>query len=321
MVLVEEVDLLIDFRFFIIAIVAVFLSLGLGIVLGSGFIGDPILRRVERNVETVLSDNEALEAEILDLEERIDENLEFMNAVEPVVLEGQLASEQVVLIQPEGADRALREGVQGAVEAADGRVASVLTLNNKLALEDEGAREDLATALESGLQQPGQLRNLFASELAMQLDELTDAARPRARRSGGDEELRAAEAIERLVNEGFLSIDGEEEAVPTDAGFVILTGSPDQPEWAVQPVVETLATTLGGRRSPLVVAETSDSTWGVVADLRLGDVAETPFSTVDNGETPAGRVAIALALDEAPEVTGHWGLDDGAAAPVPTPSE
>jgi hypothetical protein len=321
LVLAQEVDLLIDFRFFIIAIVAVFLALGLGIVLGSGFIGDPILRTVERRVEAALSDNRALEQEILELEARLDDDQEFMNAVEPIVLENQLASEQVVLIRLEGTDSALEEGVQGAIDSADGQVASVLTLNNKLTLADEGARTDLARALESGLDQPGQLRELLATEMGTRLDQLADIATPRERSRGPDEEIRAAELLERLVSEGFLSVDGDGTTVPADAGFVILTGSSDAPEWPVEPLVETLATTLGDRRSPVVVAETSNSAWGVVSELRLGDVAETSFSTVDNGETPAGRVAIALALDEAPESTGHWGLGDAAAAPVPTPSE
>ena len=39
-----------DFRFFLISIVAVFLALGIGIVLGSGFLGDPLLDTLDGQI-------------------------------------------------------------------------------------------------------------------------------------------------------------------------------------------------------------------------------------------------------------------------------
>ena len=59
----------IDFRFFIISIVAVFLALGLGIVVGSGFFRDPILTVLENRVDDVLAREEELRSELLEIED------------------------------------------------------------------------------------------------------------------------------------------------------------------------------------------------------------------------------------------------------------
>lgn len=320
LVLDQEVGLLIDFRFFIIAIVAVFLSLGLGIVLGSGFLGDPILGAIRGQVEDVLSDNENLEREILELEAEQDADQSFMTAIEPVVLEGKLESEEIVIIPIEGTDGDLLEGVHSAIEEAGGRVTSEMRLSNKLDLADEGARDDLARALDSSISEAEELRTLLGQELGDRLGAAANFSPPR-RPKRGDDRLRPVELIERLAGEGFLSVDGEGPAVPQDAGFVLAVGSTDDVTWPVARFIDSLASSLGGRRAPVVVVETSDSAWDVVQDLRRSDSGNRPVSTVDNAETVAGRIATALALDIAPESTGHFGIDEGAAAPIPTPTE
>ena len=320
LVLVEEVDPLIDFRFFIIGIVAVFLALGVGIVIGSGFVGEPVKNAIKNQIDEALDRNEALEADILDLEERLDQNDRMLDALEPVALEGKLESEQIVLVQVEGTDGGLQEGIVSAVESAGGSVTGELRLNNKLALVDEGAREDLARALDSPLTQADQLRDLFAQELG---DRLAAAANfgietPQRR---GNQRLRSFELLERLADGGFLSVGGDGPTVPPDARFVVAVGSAEEPAWRVSGTVEELATSFAAQEAPIVVAETSDGSWGVVDGIREGEAADSALSTVDNAETLAGRIAVALAIDETPSSNGHWGIGEDAAAPLPTPSD
>ncbi len=311
-VLVPEVDLLIDFRFFIIAMVAVFLSLGLGVVLGSGFIGGAI----ESQVQGVLDNNQELEREILELEAAQDEDRAFMSALEPVVLEGVLASEQAVIVFIEGTDAALLDGLRNAIEEADGSIASEIQINTRLALDDPDAQQDLTRLLDSSVTEIEELRDMFGSELG---DRLGAAVGPGRGRGGG--KARSNEILDALVDEGFLSIDAADEVVPDGASFVLAMGSSDKAPWPVQSMVESLGTSLAARGAPLVVAESSESAWRVVSALRQGEAANASLSTVDHADTVQGRIAVALALDEAPEVTEHYGSDEGAAAPVPTPSE
>ena len=307
---------MIDFRFFIISIVAVFLALGLGIVLGSGFLGDPILRTLEGRVQDALGTNARLEEEILDLEAEQDQDREFMSAIESVVVEGRLPSTQVVVVDIEGTEGELTDAVRAVVEEAGGEVASEVRLTEKVEMADAADRQVLARTLGSTSPEVEELRALLGRELG---DALLAAGR--ADRLGGSAR-ESEETIDQLVDLGYLNVDFRAgDRFPDDASFVIAAGAPEEPKWSVESLVEALASSLAEARAPVVAAETSDSAWEVVAGLRDGDVADAPLSTVDNAETAPGRIAVALALDLAPEETGHWGIGDGASGPVPTPND
>lgn len=308
---------MIDFRFFIISIVAVFLALGLGIVLGSGFLGDPIIREVERRVDRALSDNAQLEEEILDLEAQQNRDEDFMNAIESVVLDGRLPGAQVVVVDIEGTDGGLLDAVRAAVEEAGGEVASEVRVTEAMELADSADRQVLSRTLGTTTTEAEELRALLGRELGDALVEMG-----RDDREDGFSARAAEELIDQLVDLGYIDIDlGEGERFPQEAAFVIAAGGSDEPAWPVEDLVEGLGSSLAQERVPVVVAETSDSGWEVVAGLRDGDVADAPLSTVDNAETTPGRIAVALALDLAPENTGHWGIDAGASGPVPTPTD
>jgi hypothetical protein len=298
----------------------VFLALGVGIVIGSGFVGEPVKDAIQGQVDRALDRNRALEQEILDLEARLDQNDRVLDALEPVALEGKLESEQIVLLQIEGTSGALQDGIVSAVESAGGTVTGELRLNNKLALADEAARQDLARALDSPLTQADELRDLLAQELGDRLAAVADFGID-SRQRRGNQRLRSVALLERLVGEGFLSVGGEGPTVAPDARFVIAVGSPDELDWRPAPMVEELATSFAAENAPIVVAETSDSAWDVVEQIRQGDAADAALSTVDNAETVPGRIAVALAIDGTPASNGHWGVDEDAAAPLPTPSE
>ena len=305
---------MVDFRFFIISIVAVFLALGLGIVLGSAFLGDPILQTIERRVQDALGRNAQLEEEILDLEAELDRDQEFMSGIETVVVDGSLVGAAVVVIDIEGTDGGLTDAVRGVVEEAGGEVASEVRVTEKVELSESADQEVLARTLATGATEPEELRTLLGRELGDAL-----VALRREEREVGSSRA-AEELIDQLVDLGYVSLDSVEgDGVPQDAAFVIAAGGSEAPLWPIEALVESLGSSLAQARVPVVAAETSDSAWGVVAGLRDGDVADAPLSTVDNAETTPGRIAVALALDLAPESTGHWGIDDGAAGPVPTP--
>ena len=313
---------MIDFRFFIISIVAVFLALGIGIVLGSGFFGDPIINEIERQVDDALGRNEELEDDISELEARLSEDQDFMAAVEPVVLEGKLASAEVVLVEIDGTDEELRDGIRNAVELAGGEIVAEVRVNDRLELTDPSDQQELARILEAPSSEPEELRLELGDELGNKLSALASFAPPTPDGEVETATARADQMIDELADAGFLSIDAQADpVVPQEAAFVIAAGSSDEPGWPVNDFVESLASSLSVRRVPAVAAETSDSAWGVVPALREGEVADAALSTVDHAETAAGRIRLALALDEAPDSTGHYGTGEGASASLPTSSD
>ena len=312
---------MIDFRFFIISIVAVFLALGLGIVLGSGFFGDPIIKTIRREVDEALGRNAELQDEIFDLEARLDDDQDFMASVEPLLLDGMLPGMEVVMLDFDGTDGGLGDDVRAAIEQSGGDVVTEITVNDNLELGEASDAQELARVLDSSSSEPEELRRLFGDELGDKLSTLATLP-PRPGGEGDTATARAEDVIDQLAEAGFLSIDASQSPpVPQGAAFVIAAGSPEAPAWPVDDFVESLASSLSVPRIPAVAAETSDSAWGVVPTLREGDVPDAALSTVDHADTIPGRIAVALALDYAPVTIGHWGTDDGASAVVPTPSE
>ena len=71
-----------------------------------------------------------------------------------------------------------------------------------------------------------------------------------------------------------------------------------------------------------MAAETAESSWGVVADVRAEGDARSEVSTVDQADTIAGRIAVVLGLArEIDGITGHYGADEDASdGVIPEPS-
>jgi Copper transport outer membrane protein, MctB len=308
----------IDFRFFLISIIAVFLSLGVGIVIGSGFFGDPIINAIEGQVEDVLERDDRFRQEISDLEQRRNDDQDALSALEARTVGGKLVGDDVVIVSIEGTDGQLIPGVRRTVEAAGGTVAWELTMTDKLALEDPEARADLAGVMVTlGVDEAdaGSLRTMLGQELGARLGA---ASRPPAAGGRRDPETRFQTFISDLAEAEFISVD-QDPIVPDNAGFVIAAGSATEPGWPAGEVIEAMGLSLAPYQSPVLVAETSDSLWDVTGVVRGSDEASAVVSTVDNAETAAGRISVALALDLSPGSIGHWGTGDGVQGPVPTP--
>ena len=86
---------MIDFRYHLVSLIAVFLAVTLGIVIGTTALNGPILDDLESQVDALEQDKRSLEDRSQTLEGRLDSSNEFQLAVgdedrdldEPVVLE------------------------------------------------------------------------------------------------------------------------------------------------------------------------------------------------------------------------------------------
>ena len=310
---------MIDFRFFVISIAAVFLALGLGIMIGSGFLRD-IDSRLESRVEDVVEREQDLRSQILELEDVRDTQREFLELVQPRVVDGLLFGEQVVMVEIEGTDAELVEGVSQVIEDADGITVLELRFNNRLRLDDEQAVGELAATLESISTNPTELRSQLGREMGARLSDAA-VAPPRLDGNRDRSQMRARELLAALEEDGFISFAGEGIAdLPQGARFVFATGAATEPTWPAQEVVEPMGFALASETElGVVVAETSDSQWGIAEDVRNDAETSDVVSTIDNAESVPGRITVTLGLSLAPETIGHWGDDESATAPAPTP--
>jgi hypothetical protein len=294
----------INFRYHLVSIVAVLLALGIGIVLGSGFLGGVLWERLQNDVQRVAEDNDELRAQMLEQGRTLSAYEEFARAAES----------EVALITVDGTDESTIAGLRDAVEVAGGSVATVIRTTAQLTLASPEARSELALTLGATQRGPNELRR----ELGIALGGAAGAAAsldPSPRGPGPDSEDVLDNLLTRLSEQGFVAVESAPgaDAVPPLSLFLVVEGSAANPPWRPLNYTRALATSLAQRDGDVLVAEPSTSVWGVVGSLREDERARATVSTVDQAETVPGRAAVVLGLSRAARGrVGHFGTGPGA---------
>ena len=140
-----------DLRYHIASLVAVFLALGIGIFIGTAFVGAPV---VERRINTL---NRILADKLTELARRTDEankGEEALRALVPSLIGGKLAGRSVLLVRTGDYPEAVRDA-QTVLEAAGARVTGTLTLPVEgWGRERSGAENELAALAAALLNSP-----------------------------------------------------------------------------------------------------------------------------------------------------------------------
>lgn len=310
---------MIDFRYHLISLVAVFLALGLGILLGSAVLGENFTARLRRAVEDVERSNDRLRAANAEMSRRIESDNVFAQQAEAALVDDSLAGQEVVVFALPRSDDALLAGVREAVETAGGSMASTVTLSDRFFLDDEQGRLDLARIAGTTATDPEELRMEAGALIGSRA---ADAGAP-TRGSAGDRRLERL--VEQLETLGFVEVnrEGGDDLVPQDALFVVAGGSAEPLPYEDAGLASSLAEGLATRSAGVLAAESRESVWGAASAVRADSEASDLVSTVDQADVAQGRIAVAIGLDLASEGTlGHWGSGPGSSGgviPEPTP--
>ncbi|HEY3670630.1 MAG TPA: copper transporter [Acidimicrobiia bacterium] len=311
---------MINFRFHVVSLIAIFLALALGVVIGAGVIDrgvvdalDNRLNTVERNSDRIKSENDALTA-------RSNQMGDAIGLLQPFAVDGRLPGDDVGVVAVRGVDSDRVAAVVTAAQQAGATTTGTLWLEGKWALADADAVKALQDALGTTTKNKATLRTEGLQQLAQRLG-------GSGTRTGGDQDLLAV-----LQQAGFLGYDAVRDSTIADfpgigAGVVLVVGNGG----SVDPSLVALPTAkaLHAAEVPLVVA----SAWVEVADgpdrahavqpIRDDQLAET-VSTVDDLDLAEGPTTVILALSDlfipkpAGPVVGHYGYGDGT-QPLPDP--
>ena len=315
---------MIDFRYLVVTIISIFLALTVGIMLGAGFVGDPLARDLENRIETV--NNEVREQrEQIDLLRAQNEALTaWAQSAEPWAIDGRLNGKDVVLFTLEGADGGVVDGSIGALEGAGANVVTQITLGSKFALESGPEADQLATIVESVERQPSDVLMDAAGALGEGAASLAREGDGPTESGEGSAQVTYSELLRLLEEEDFISVErnsDEGEVVPSESSFVIAGGNATTRPFDVTAFIRRLSAELTTGATDVVVTESSSSQWDLVAAVREDDEINETVSTVDTGESALGHVALVLVLNEPPaDPPGHFGTDDGT-RPLPDPPE
>jgi hypothetical protein len=318
---------MINFRYHLVSLVAVFLALGIGVIMGTAVIDSAVVDRLEsqqkgleNDISAVRDENDRLRSELGDLR---DASEQLAEEGSQRLLDGALDGQPVLVVgvrgvRPEGLD-----DLTSIIQTADADYQGTLWLTDRFVLDDDDERRDLAEVLGFSATSASSLRAAAVNRLSRLLRQESPEEQPAG----------AVDLIAGLREAGFVDVEGlEGDATPALAPgtrVVVLsgTGADVADEQLALPLVRSLVRPLSGLPAAPVLAveatpETPDEgdTW--LLPIRQDDVLSSSVSTVDNVDEFAGRLAAVLAVQDlgGPRY-GHYGRGEGAQRLLPAPVE
>jgi len=309
---------MINFRFHLVSLIAVFLAMGLVILVGSTVVDQVIVDRLDREISSVSHESNQLKDENRALKDQVSQLNDFLHKSSAYAVQQRLANVPVAIVAEKGIDTTAVNNVLTSVRAAGAVVPGVLWLNSKWRLDTPKDLHSLQTAARvTGNVAATRLAALRA--LAARLSEPARDVSPRRR-----------DVIEPLRSAGFLDFtDGKRAALaafPTHpARVLVLTGTDSQLS-ATDSMVD-LVQSLVDASTPTVLGEVYDAKSASPTAPKRGAALEPVrgvpalaklVTTLDDAEMAQGALTAVISLDQiAGGTVGHYGYGEGASETIP----
>ncbi|GAA1987250.1 copper transporter [Nocardiopsis rhodophaea] len=352
---------MIDFRYHLVSIVAIFLALTVGIVLGTTMLQDPLLNTLKAETSDLREQSDRLRTE-KDVANRLNAGGgELISAYAEDMLDDLLTDVDVVILESPGADKSTRDELIARIEQAGGEVPGQVVFTDKYI--DTGQAtfvDELTEQLAEGMRLPkGGAYEKAGAELARAVlrheqddstanneDDTAGSEGASANDGGGDADT-VDETGEEAVSEfdadavlagfseaGLLTVQGNvveqgDIAVVLAPAQPFPTESRSSPKEHDTPTANAAMLALAraaddaAHGAVLVGGPTSIEPGGLVAQARA---QEARYSTVDTAGSTSGNVVAALAVAAAEaNRSGAYGIGEGVDGflpdPLPEPKE
>jgi hypothetical protein len=337
----------INFRYHVVSIVAVFLALAIGLVLGATELQGASIDVLTRTSNSLSNDLGAARAQNAALQAQVAAQESFAQADEARLLDGLLTGQRVVVVAAPGAPGAVVNGVTSAVQQAGASVTGQVNLQPKL-LDTSQSNQTFLSQLVTQLVEPdGTAPNGTPLQQAAQIlgGAILTKTGPSGASSGGTHSGGATGSGTGTTGDSSAPTRQTVLSSYATAGLLSVSGplstsqASDPATLAIVVIPATLPT--GGDNDPanlgLITLAQEFSTAGlgtVMAGSITGSVsgsainalrsssASAQISTVDDADTVFGQITAVQALQQA--LTGHksgsYGEDAGSTAAAPDPA-
>ncbi|MFY1632409.1 copper transporter [Solwaraspora sp. WMMB335] len=307
---------MINFRYHVVSLTAVFLALAIGLVVGTAALNGPVVDSLSDNVNALRKDNQQLRETVNSLREEVNREEDFVTEAAPILLADKLAGRRLLVVcLPSGRDQA--EGVLAALDIAGATITGRIDVQDKFVNPDNGVELlELATAAaRPTIPTTGLPGNSDGVETSSAL--LASALVDRTEQPAVDPADLAA-VLDAYGDAGYITV--EQPVTGSAEAVVVVSGQPyvDRDAAKKDAAVVTLVVQFD-RVSRVVVAGTGSSDGNLVSAVRDDPTISQTISTVDNGNTTAGQAVSALAMAEQFTLgqSGHYGLGAGATSLMP----
>jgi hypothetical protein len=324
----------IDFRYHLVSIVAVFLALAVGLLVGATALKpktELVLDRLSKQEQQRL--NVQL-AQIQSLKNQVGGDQAAAKADAPVVLKNLLAGQQVVLVTAPGSDGGAISGVTTALQQAGAKITGQAALQPAFFGTSSSTQTNLETLAESVVP-PGVTLNVQTGQatadarIAGQQEAAQVLAPALVTKNGSD--LPADQTkpiIDGFATQGFLQMNYQSGATDSQATLAVViiplnapaSGDSDPANLALISLAEQLELS---SRGVVVVGSYPGSGQGSAIDELINGATGIHLSTVDYANTEVGQIEAAQALGAllAGRAPTAYGIVSGAApTPAPTPA-
>lgn len=316
---------MIDFRYHLVSIVAIFLALSLGLLLGSTELRPYVQKGLQGLSKTEHNEIESLLGQRSQQKSQISSENQFALANAPSILHNVLAGQRVVLVLAPGAVGSVTSGITQAVETAGATVTGQLQMQTAFFDKSAATTQKLTQVTEQYAQSAGLTLTGSASAQA-QASELLAHLIMTQNKAGqpipGEQDPVSVQAVQTLAGAGFLTKSGQPWDRATLA-VVIIPATPqstDNTNPESQALV-TLAQQLNLAGLGTVVAGTvAGSGVGSAIDVMRSGGRSGHLTSVDNADYPVGQIVVAQSLaDLLHGHSGSYGVTSTASAAGPSP--
>ena len=304
---------MVNFRFHVVSIIAIFLAIAIGTVMGATFVGRGVVENLQNRIDTVQQNSNDVKAKNERLEGDAEQTSKYVDETATYAVGRALAGARIDLVAERGIDGATVDRQAELLRQAGATVPGVVWLEDSWTLYDPQQRSAFrdATGLTNRAAAP--LRTDGAGVLGRRL---AVAAPP------------VDDVLAKLAAAKFVTLSGVAGSpVPSAADFdgslarTLVLGGPGS---SVPPdTTPALAAGMVDVQARLAVGEVFDSSGEVTErdvwiDEIAGDAAlQSHLSTIDDVDRVEGRVGATLALAElATGAVGNYGLGRDRAVPA-----
>lgn len=314
---------MIDFRYHIVSIIAVFLALGIGVLVGTTVVNEAIvaqqsqlLRQLDERVKEEKAGRRAAEDELALWNTFSREGTRF-------ILGDRLAGRNVAFVTADGVPDEVVDGVVAAMRRAGANVPALVVMTPKWQLREATAREQLRFRL--GLPADADLDTIYRSATVNLAAKLGNAP-PTPEQAPLVNPENVSTLLAGLAADGFIEVRslGGGDVDPNSIGgpdwLSTIAGADDvKAPLGKFYVPLTTQMALGGRTVAVQGANGPDEPQEYMAAVRGDAQAMSQMSTVDNAQTTIGQIATAIALQQTQfDVYEQLGTGPGSVAVLPT---
>jgi hypothetical protein len=309
---------MINFRFHLVSLIAVFLAMGLGILVGSTVVDQVIVDRLDREISSVSHESNQIKSDNNDLKDQVSKLNDYLKKSSAYAVQQRLTASSVVIVAEKGVGTSAVNAVLSSVRAAGASVPGVLWLDDKWKL----ATVDDVRALQTAARVTGKPATTRARALRALATRLTVPTGPGARRT--------RDVIEPLRSAGFLDFtDGKKSDLALfperPSRVLVLTGTDSH--LAATATLIDFVQALVAAKAPTVVGEVYDAKGNgssvpkrgtALAPVRGDPALAKVVTTFDDADLPQGDLTAVISLEQiADGIVGHYGYGAGASEAIP----